>query len=95
MFNKILVLSPHTDDGEFGCGGSINKWIEEGKKVYYVAFSSAEKSVPQGFPKNIFKEEIKEATMILGILPNNLILLNYPFREFPLYRQEILEDIIN
>lgn len=30
MFNKkrILVLAPHTDDGEFGCGGSISKFIE-------------------------------------------------------------------
>ena len=21
--NRILVLAPHTDDGEFGCGGSV------------------------------------------------------------------------
>ncbi len=30
MFNKILILAPHTDDGEFGCGGSINRWAGEG-----------------------------------------------------------------
>ena len=30
---KILVLGPHTDDGEFGCGGTIAKFIEEGKEL--------------------------------------------------------------
>jgi LmbE family N-acetylglucosaminyl deacetylase len=64
-FRTIIVLAPHTDDGEFGCGGAINKWIEEGHEVYYVAFSSAEKSVPEGFPKNILKKEVREATGIL------------------------------
>jgi LmbE family N-acetylglucosaminyl deacetylase len=28
----VLVLSPHTDDGEFGCGGTIAKMVEQGKK---------------------------------------------------------------
>lgn len=30
--NRILVLAPHTDDGEFGCGGSIAKFVEEGNE---------------------------------------------------------------
>ena len=36
---KILVLSPHTDDAEFGCGGSIARWIDDGNEIYCVAFS--------------------------------------------------------
>ena len=91
---KILVLAPHTDDGEFACGGSIAKWAKEGKDIYYVAFSSAEKSVPKEFPKDILRKEVKEATNILGISPKNLILFNYSVRDFPLYRQEILEDMV-
>ena len=71
-FYTILVLAPHTDDGEFGCGGSISKWVNEGKEVYYVAFSSAEKSVLKEMPKDILKE-VQEATKVLGI-KNNLIL---------------------
>jgi len=94
MFSKVLILAPHTDDGEFGCGGSISKWINEGKKLYYVAFSSAEKSVPKGMSKDILKKEVKEATEILGICSSNLILFDYPVREFPTHRQEILEDMI-
>jgi len=94
MFNKILILAPHTDDGEFGCGGSINRWVGKGKEVYYIAFSSAEKSVPPGMPKDILKKEVREATSVLGIPPDNLILFDYPVREFPSYRQQILEDMV-
>jgi LmbE family N-acetylglucosaminyl deacetylase len=94
MFHRVLILAPHTDDGEFGCGGSISKWIDENKDVYYIAFSSAGKSVPRGRPKDILKKEIREATKVLGMMKENLILLNYPVREFPEYRQDILEDMI-
>lgn len=38
----VLVLAPHTDDGEFGCGGSIAKFVRQGARVVYVAFSAAE-----------------------------------------------------
>lgn len=34
-FDRILILSPHTDDGEFGCGASISKFIDRGADVYY------------------------------------------------------------
>jgi LmbE family N-acetylglucosaminyl deacetylase len=94
MFSKILILAPHTDDGEFGCGGSISKWASEGKEVYYTAFSSAGKSVPAGMPKDILKKEVREATQILGIPADNLILFDYPVRDFPSHRQEILEDMV-
>jgi LmbE family N-acetylglucosaminyl deacetylase len=95
MFSRILVLAPHTDDGEFGCGGSISRWVSEGKEVYYVAFSSAKKSVPPGMPKDTLEKEVKKATQVLGIGLNNLILFKYPVREFPTYRQQILEDMID
>lgn len=94
MHGRFLVLAPHTDDGEFGCGGSINRWVSEGREVYYVAFSSAKKSVPKGMPKDILEKELRAATKILGISPQNLILFNYPVREFPGYRQKLLEDMI-
>ncbi len=94
MFNRILILAPHTDDGEFGCGGSIAKFLEKGKEVYYVAFSTAEKSVPANFPRGILTKEVKEATATLGIKKSNLILFKYEARSFPSFRQEILDDMI-
>ena len=51
--NKILLLSPHTDDAELGCGATIAKLIRQGKTVYYAAFSACEQSVIEGFPKDI------------------------------------------
>jgi len=38
-----------------GAGGTISKLIEIGANVYYFAFSIAEQSVPDGFPKDILK----------------------------------------
>jgi len=91
---KILILAPHTDDGEFGCGASIAKFIEQGYDVYYAAFSLAEESVPPPFPKNILETEVKNATKCLGIKGENLILYRYRVRHFAYYRQEILEDLV-
>jgi len=79
----VLVLAPHTDDGKIGCGGSISKWVGQGKEVYYVAFSSARKSVPQGMPKDILEKEVREATQVLGIAPGNLILIQAPGKGIP------------
>lgn len=95
MFSKILVLAPHTDDGELGCGGAIAKFIEDGMKVYYAAFSVAEKSVPDEFPKDILETEVKKATEILGIPKSNLIIYRYGVRTFSYHRQEILEDLFS
>ncbi len=91
---NILILAPHTDDGELGCGASIAKFLEEGKNIHYVAFSICEESVPEGFPDDILETEVKKATKVLGISPDNLIIKRYKVRHFSEYRQEILEDMI-
>lgn len=90
----VLVLAPHTDDGEFGCGGTLSKLIEEGVRVIYVAFSAAEQSVLPHLPKDILKTEIKAAVEKLGIKKDDLIILNFEVRQFPKLRQEILEKMV-
>ncbi|NKB31981.1 MAG: PIG-L family deacetylase [Pseudomonadales bacterium] len=94
LFNNVLVLSPHTDDGELGAGGAISKLVEEGSVVSYAAFSTAEESVPDHLPRDILKTEVKAATALLGIDSENLILYDYPVRKLNYYRQEILESLI-
>lgn len=91
---RILILAPHTDDGEFGCGGTIANHIDKGNEVYYVAFSACKLSVQEGLPEDILITEVKAATKVLGIKPQNLILLDYDVRTFNYKRQEILEDMI-
>lgn len=93
-FKKVLVLAPHTDDGELGAGGFIAKLIEEGAEVFYVAFSTAAESVPEGFPNDILKTEVKAATKVLGIKEENLIIFDYQVRKLNYVRQEILEELI-
>ncbi len=93
MFNRILVLAPHTDDGELGCGGTINKFINLGKDVFCAAFSIAEDSVPSGFAKDALLGEFSNAMSTLGLRKENQIVYRYRVRHFPAFRQEILEDI--
>jgi len=93
-FKTVYVLAPHTDDGELGAGGTISKLIEEGADIYYFAFSTAETSVPEGFPKDILKTEVMNATAKLGIKKENVIIYNYEVRKLNYARQEILEDLI-
>ncbi|QHJ88886.1 PIG-L family deacetylase [Aequoribacter fuscus] len=94
MFKNILVLAPHTDDGELGAGGTINKFISQGCSVDYVAFSAAEDSVPVGFDINVLRTEVINATAALGINSENVTVLSYRVRTFPSHRQQILDDLI-
>ncbi|HEY6161385.1 MAG TPA: PIG-L deacetylase family protein [Bacteroidia bacterium] len=93
-FKKVLVLAPHTDDGEFGCGGTISRLVESGCEVYYAAFSACEQSVKKEFPPDILITEVKAATSVLGIRPENLFLYEYQVRMFNYRRQEILQTLI-
>ena len=91
---KILVLAPHTDDGEFGCGGTIAKFIEEGTDVYYVAFSGCEKSLGRGMAPDTLIKELMCATKQLGIPEGNVFVKEFEVRCFERDRQEILEDMV-
>ncbi|MDC1542025.1 PIG-L family deacetylase [Candidatus Pseudothioglobus singularis] len=94
MKKKILILSPHTDDGELGCGGTIAKYVDEGYDVYYIAFSACEESLPPEYEKDTLVKEAKKATSVLGIKEQNIFILKYPVRKFTEFRQDILEDLI-
>ncbi|MEC8929391.1 MAG: PIG-L deacetylase family protein [Verrucomicrobiota bacterium] len=93
-FNNVLVLAPHTDDGELGCGGMMARLGEEGARVQYAAFSTAEQSVPEGLPPNILKTEVREATRRLGIAEADLHIYEHEVRKLNYARQEILEELV-
>ncbi len=93
-WKRVLVLAPHTDDGEFGCGGTMARLVERGVEVRYVAFSIATKSLPSGFPPDTLAREVREATTEIGIPPGSLTVHDFEVRTFPTHRQEILEILI-
>lgn len=94
-YKRALVLAPHTDDGELGCGGTISKLVEQGTEVFYTAFSTCKQSVPAGFSDNILTSEVKAATRRLGIKEDSLFILDYEVRNFNFKRQNILQDMID
>ena len=94
-WQRVLVLAPHTDDGEFGCGATMSRLVEAGVEVRYVAFSIATKSLPEGFPPDTLAREVREATAELGIPEARLTVHDFEVRTFPERRQDILELLIS
>lgn len=90
----ILVLSPHTDDGELGCGATINRFIEEGCEVLNAVFSLCKDSLPEGKAPDTLLVEATKASAVLGLKQKNLLLQDYPVRRFTEHRQAILDDMI-
>jgi LmbE family N-acetylglucosaminyl deacetylase len=84
MFSKVLVLSPHTDDGELGAGGTIAKLVENGSQVTYFAFSA---------PRDVLREECIRALNVLDV--KKFEIFDFQVRYFPTHRQEILEILFN
>ena len=84
FFENILVISPHTDDGELAAGGTIRRFVEEGSNVSYIALSA---------PRKELKEECAECLGILGV--EDYFILDFPRRRFPEKRQEILQYLFD
>jgi len=91
-FSKTLILAPHTDDGELGCGASIAKFIKEGRKVTYIAFSTCSQSLPENLPSDTLRNECIAATNNLGI--QDVRFFDFQVRKLFVHRQEILEELI-
>ena len=58
---RILVLAPHTDDAELGCGGTLSRLVEQGHEVFVAVFSIASDSLPDEYPRDTLKHEFFSA----------------------------------
>ena len=63
---RALVLAPHTDDGEFGCGGTRRASSRPAARCASRVLV-ATRSLPPGFPPDTLAREVREATAELGI----------------------------
>ncbi|MCF8367450.1 MAG: PIG-L family deacetylase [Bacteroidales bacterium] len=91
---KILILSPHTDDAELGCGGTISKLIENGKQVLWIVFSAAEDSLPKGLPPDSLVKEFLNVINYFKLAEENYKIYNFKVRKLNELRQEILENLV-
>lgn len=78
---SVLVITPHPDDCEIGCGGTVAKWAIEGAKVVLVVCTNGDKGseVPDMTSTRlaaIRAQEQQEAAAILGI--KEVVFLNHP-----------------
>ena len=93
--SKVLILAPHTDDMELGCGGLVSRLTSEfASVVTCVCFSAAEESVPLNLDRDILRREAPLAGSKLGVNPSNYNILSFPVRRFPEFRQDILDIMI-
>lgn len=91
---KALVISPHTDDVEFGMGATLARLVESGCKIDWLVLSNAYKSLPKGYADNVLLTEQKASADFYRI-ENPLMDELFPVRDFPAHRQEILELLVS
>jgi LmbE family N-acetylglucosaminyl deacetylase len=77
----VLVFSPHADDAEGGVGGTVVKWVREGKDVVFVVCTNGDKgtSDPNIKPEELAKireEEQLAAAKVLGV--REIVFLRHP-----------------
>lgn len=71
MPEKILVICAHNDDSLFGLGGTIAKYLKEGKKVKTIIFSYGEAVHPWLKKKESITTRVKESHQADKVLGGN------------------------
>ncbi|MFH5831581.1 PIG-L deacetylase family protein [Halalkalibaculum sp. DA3122] len=92
--NKVLVLAPHTDDAELGCGGTIVRMLDNGVEVHVAVFSTARASLPPGSDPDLLRKEFNAAMDILNIPGERRYVYDYQVRKLNYSRQEVLEELV-
>lgn len=92
---RLLILSPHTDDAELGCGGSITKFVEEGHEILWIVFSTAGESLPESASKDTTKKEFLSVIKGFNLKEENYKIFNFKVRNLHEHRQDILNELIN
>jgi len=68
MKETILILCAHPDDEVFGIGGTISKYVGDGKKVISVIFTYGEMAMPWMKPEEVQKIRQKESLLAAKII---------------------------
>ena len=79
--SRVLVVTPHPDDAESWCGGTVARWTRDGAEVHYVLCTDGGKGT---FDRQASSEELaatreieqRESARILGV--KEVVALGYP-----------------
>jgi N-acetylglucosamine malate deacetylase 1 len=91
----VLFLGAHTDDIELGAGGTLARFLREGKEVHCAAFSRCEASLPQGCAPDTLEREMRQACATLGVPDDHVRVYGMAVRHFPEHRQELLDRLLD
>jgi LmbE family N-acetylglucosaminyl deacetylase len=77
----VLVVTPHPDDAEIWCGGTLARWIREGAEVHYILCTDGGKGtdspdVTSEELSAIREQEQLDAAQVLGV--KNVVMLHLP-----------------
>src|SRR5215470_5498158 len=69
---RVMVVTAHPDDSEFGAGGTVAKLVQEGKQVVYCVVTngnkgSGDRSMTPERLARIREEEQRNAARVLGV----------------------------
>ena len=87
------MVSPHTDDAELSCGGSISRWVREGREVL-IAYLSDTRNVFGDNHGITLRAEARNAAEKMGLKQESIVFYDFPTRSFFDVRQEILDALI-
>ena len=93
---RALVVTPHPDDAEFGCAGTVARWVREGCEVAYVLCTDGGKGTanPEVTPQALAETREREqraACAVLGV--KEVVCLGYPDGELEESRQFLREIV--
>jgi LmbE family N-acetylglucosaminyl deacetylase len=94
MTGKLLLVGAHPDDIEFGAGGTVARFVEEGMEVKAIIFSNCAQTLTSSSDANTLLSECKSAMKKLNVSEKDLNFFDIPVRNFPEHRQAVLQILI-
>jgi LmbE family N-acetylglucosaminyl deacetylase len=93
-FQRILAISPHTDDIELSCGATLAKFASENCDIYYIALSDCQDTlINTQFKNDTLSNECKSALKILGVKKQNIFINHFTNKLFFSESRKIFETL--
>ncbi len=96
LMKKYLFVGAHPDDIEFGAGATLAKSVMTNVECHAIVFSNCHESLDSGTTdKKTLVIESQKALLKLGLKDHQIRFLDFPVRNFPESRQDILQVLFD